>query len=99
MTSQGVTQMSDNPVRPIDLAAHPYGGGQATFVVPIDWPEQNRRRFELIHKKHHGGGLDAAETVEYDRLQSLADDIVDALSPPLMFTPAERAYIDSKAGH
>ena len=91
--------MSDNPVRPIDLATPAYGGGQASLVVPATWPEQNRRRCELIHKKYYGGGLDAAETVEYDSLQALADEIVDALSPPLMFTPAERAYIDSKAGH
>ena len=91
--------MSDNPVRPPDLVAPAYSGGQSSFVVPETWPEQNRRRVELIHKKYYGGGLDAAEIVEYDRLQSLADDTVDALSPPLMFTPAERAYIDSKAGH
>ena len=99
MLPKGVTQMSDNPVRPPDLAPRVPDGGRASFVIPADWPEQNGRRVELIQKKHHGGGLDAAEAVEYDRLQSLADDIVDALSPPLMFTPAERAYIDSKAGH
>ena len=90
--------MSDNPVRPIDLATHSYGVGQAPFDVPIDWPEQNRRRFELISKRRHHG-LSDEEQVEYDSLQALADEIVDALSPPLMFTAAERAYIGSKAGH
>ena len=94
-----MSNIANNPVGSPELQIPPYDGGRATFVVPETWPEQNRRRIDLIHKKHHGGGLDAAETVEYDRLQSLADDIVDALSPPLMFTPAERAYIDSKAGH
>jgi len=90
--------MSDNPVRPIDLAAHSYGVGGVPFVIPASWPEQNGRRFELIFKRRHHG-LSDEEQVEYDSLQALADEIVDALSPPLMFTAAERAYIDSKAGH
>ena len=94
-----MSNIANNPVGSPELQVPPYDGGRATFVVPASWPEQNRRRVELIHKKYYGGGLDADETVEYDRLESLADEIVDALSPPLMFTPAERAYIDSKAGH
>ena len=99
MVGKGVTSMSDNPVRPLDLAAHTYGGGQASFVVPIDWPEQNGRRFELMHKKWQGGGLDAAESAELARLQAVARTVVAAALPPPLLTPAERAYVDSKAGH
>ena len=90
--------MSDNPTRPIDLETRACGSGGASFVVPASWPEQNRRRLELTFARRQRG-LNAEEQVEYDRLQALADDVVDSMLPPLMLTPAERAYIDSKAGH
>ena len=90
--------MSDNPVRPLGLETSAYSGGQASFVVPIDWPEQNQRRVELTHKKWQGG-LDAAELAEFARLQAVAHAIIDAALPPPLLTPAERDYVDSKAGH
>lgn len=99
MVPKGVSEMSDNPVRPIDLDTRLPDGGRTSFVVPADWPEQNRRRIELIFKRRQGDGLDATELVEYERLQLLADAVVDSMLPPPLFTPAERAYIDSKAGH
>ena len=90
--------MSDNPVRPPDLDLRPIDGGQAVFVVPEAWPGQNRRRCELIRVRRQRG-LSDEEQVEYDRLQSLADEIVDSMILPPLLTPAERAYVDSKAGH
>ena len=102
MVAKGVYRMSNianNPVGSPELQVPPYDGGRATFVVPETWPEQNRRRGELIHKKYYGGGLDAEEQAEFARLQAIAHAIIDAALPPLMLTPAERAYVDSKAGH
>ncbi len=83
---------------PASLAASPPSITSNGFhAVGDPWPEENRRRIELIRKKRFSG-LSAEEQVEYDSLQSLADAIVDAQLPPPLFTPAERAYIDSKAG-
>ena len=91
--------MSDNPVRSPEVGSAPYDGGRATFVVPESWPEENRRRIELIYKKWQGGGLDAAELAEFARLQAVAHAIIDAALPPPLLTPAERDSVDSKAGH
>jgi hypothetical protein len=65
----------------------------------VSWDEQNRRRIELIHKKWQGGGLDSDEQAEFARLQAVARTLISAALPPLLLTPAERAYVDSKAGH
>ena len=68
----------------------------AAPVVPAEsWPEQNRRRCELNDKKY-AGGLTAEEQAEYERLQAVAREVISALLPPPLLTPAERAYIDGK---
>ncbi len=69
----------------------------ATPAVAADpWPEQNRRRLVLIDKKY-AGGLTSEEQAEYERLQAVAREVISAHVPPLMFTPEERAFLESKA--
>ncbi len=36
---------------------------------------------------------------EFARLQAIARTLVAVALPPPLLTPAERAYVDSKAGH
>lgn len=64
--------------------------------VAATWPEQNRRRLALIRQRR-AAGLDPAEQAEFERLQAMAEAVVDAGLPPPLFTPEERAYLDAKA--
>ena len=47
------------------------------------WAAYNRRRSELITKKHMivGGGLSREETIELEKLQRLAESLADIVAP------------------
>ena len=92
----GSPEPSDSPAPPPAALTVSTNG----FHADADnWDDQNRRRIELIHKKWQGGGLNADEQSEFARLQAVARSLVAAALPPPLLTPAERAYVDSKAGH
>ncbi len=42
------------------------------------WRELNIRRFDLIHRRHHGG-LSETEAAELDELQSIADQWLEPM--------------------
>lgn len=60
------------------------------------WADQNRRRAHLIRKKNWAG-LNVEERAEYERLQAVAEALIDASLPPPLLTPAERALVDARA--